>query len=94
MVPAATERLLGMISTVKATMHKIVGALADEAVGLRPPSEANLAYAALAEEGAKTGTEQQRRESDRKFISCSAARRGGRSRRTRSSPSQRVVSAC
>ena len=43
------------------------------AVRLRPPSEANLAYAALAEEGAKTGTEQQRRESDRKFITLLGA---------------------
>jgi len=62
MVPAATERLLGMISTAKATMHKIVGALADD---LLPPRDlAKAAFAVMVWASSKMSAEERDKQMD------------------------------
>src|SRR5262249_25114847 len=54
--PVATERLSGMISTVKATMHKVVGAMADD---LLPPRDlANAAFAVMVWASSNMGAEE------------------------------------
>ena len=53
---ATTERLPGMISTVKATMHKVVGAMADD---LLPPRDlANAAFAVTVWASSKMSAEE------------------------------------
>ena len=62
MVPAATERLLGMISTAKATMHKIVGASADD---LLPPRDlAKAAFAVMVWASSKMSAEERDKQMD------------------------------
>src|SRR6516165_7441452 len=62
MVPAATERLLGMISTVKATMHKVVGAMADD---LLPPRDlAKAAFAVMVWASSKMSAEERDKQMD------------------------------
>lgn len=53
---ATTERLSGMISTVKATMHKVIGAMADD---LLPPRDlANAAFAVMVWASSKISAEE------------------------------------
>jgi len=62
MVPAATERLLGMISTVNATMHKVVGAMADD---LLPPRDlAKAAFAVMVWASSKMSAEERDKQMD------------------------------